>query len=168
VSGARELTPADRNRYIDVIQATIAGRVARIQSPSRQTVTLTSREGVIPFTIRNRLRRPVRLVLVLDGGPRVEFPGDVSRVPTTVEPGLHQVRLKVHTRSPGVVPVTVQVLSPDELLLVATSKVTVRSTAVSGIGYVLTIGAAGFLVIWWFRHWRRTRRTRQAEAVPSP
>jgi hypothetical protein len=40
--------------------------------------------------------------------------------------------------------------------------VTVRSTAVSGIGYVLTIGAAGFLVAWWFRHWRRTRRERQA------
>ena len=68
----------------------------------------------------------------------------------------------MRTRTPGVVPVTVRVMSPDQGLLIATSKVTVRSTAVSGIGYVLTIGAAGFLVAWWFRHWRRTRRERQA------
>jgi hypothetical protein len=157
VSGAQELPPATRDQYIDAIQATITNRVAKIQSPARQTVTLTSREGVIPFTVRNNLRRPVHLKLELDGGPRVEFPGGTSRS-FGVDPGIHQIRLPVSTRSPGVVPVTVRVMSPDSGLLIATSKVTVRSTAVSGIGYVLTVGAAGFLVVWWFRHWRRTRR----------
>jgi hypothetical protein len=162
VSGAQELTPAERNAYLDVIQATIGDRVAKIKSPARQTVTLTSREGSIPFTLLNGLTRPVSVLLELDGGPRVEFPGGETRKPFQVPPGVTQVKLRVSTRTPGVVPVTVRVMSPDQGLLIATSKVTVRSTAVSGIGYVLTIGAAGFLVAWWFRHWRRTRRERQA------
>jgi hypothetical protein len=167
VSGARELSPAERNRYLDVIQATIADRVARIKSPARQTVTLTSREGAIPFTLLNGLTRPVNVMVELDGGPRVEFPGGETRTALEVEPGVHQIKMRVSTRGPGVVPVTVRVMSPDQGLLIATSKVTVRSTAVSGIGYVLTIGAAGFLVIWWFQHWRRTRRERQA-ALSTP
>jgi hypothetical protein len=169
VSGAQELSPSTRNGYLDVIQATIADRVAKIQSPARQTVTLTSRDGVIPFTLVNRLTRPVKLLIEPDGGPRVEFPGQAERGPITVGPGLRQIKLKVSTRSPGVVPVTVRVMSPDQGLLIATSKVTVRSTAVSGIGYVLTIGAAGFLIAWWFRHWRRARRERQAApSTPLP
>ena len=36
---------------------------------------------------------------------------------------------------------------------------TVRSTAVSGVGLVLSVGAGLFLMVWWARHWRRTRRS---------
>jgi hypothetical protein len=65
-------------------------------------------------------------------------------------------------------PVTIQVTSPDGGLLVTSSRVTVRSTAVSGIGYVLSVGAGLFLVIWWFRHWRRARREHhQVTALPA-
>jgi hypothetical protein len=36
----------------------------------------------------------------------------------------------------------------------------VRSTAISGVGFLLSIGAGLFLAIWWARHWRSTRRSR--------
>jgi hypothetical protein len=163
-SGSADLEPAERSRYLEVIEETIGRRLDRIDSPESQTVTLTSREGVIPFTLRNELDQPVELLLELQGGSAIEFPGGADRLTERVEPGSRQIRLRVHTRSPGVIPVTVRVTSPDGGLLVTTSRVTVRSTAVSGIGYVLTIGAAGFLVVWWFRHWRRARRERRLAA----
>jgi hypothetical protein len=161
-SGAADLEPAARARYIDTIQATIAGRLAKIDSPGRQTVTLTSREGDIPFSLRNGLGVPVDLLLELDGGSQLEFPDGGDRQRIHVDPGTRPIGLRVRTRSPGVIPVTVRITSPDGGLLVATSRVTVRSTAVSGIGYVLSIGAALFLVVWWFRHWRRVLRERRA------
>jgi hypothetical protein len=161
VSGATELEPQVRDRYLTVVDAGIDTRVAQIESPVRQTVTLTSREGVIPFTIRNELPRPVDLVLELQAGSSLEFPGGENRA-ITVEPGSRQIRVPVKTLSPGVIPVTVRVTSPDGGLLFTSSRVTVRSTAVSGLGYVLSIGAALFLVVWWFRHWRRARRARHA------
>ena len=163
-SGADELTPAEQNRYLDVIHATIDRLIAAVQSPPRQSVTLTSNEGVIPFTLRNLLRQPVKVTLELEGTSRLEFPGGESRTEATVRPGTNQIRLRVRTRSPGVSPVTVRVTSPDGGLLVTTSRVTVRSTAVSGIGYVLSVGAVLFLVVWWFRHWRRARHEKHATA----
>jgi hypothetical protein len=166
VSGAAELGPATRDRYLRVIDTGIDTRLNRIESPDRQTVTLTSAEGVIPFTLRNRLDQAVVVRLELEGGSRLEFPGGVDHKEETVGPRTTtQIRLPVRTRSPGVIPVTVRVTSPDGGLLVDVSRVTVRSTAVSGLGYVLSIGAALFLVVWWFRHWRRTRRERHAAAT---
>jgi hypothetical protein len=38
------------------------------------------------------------------------------------------------------------------------SRVTIISTAFSGVGIVLSIGAALFLALWWLRHWRTARR----------
>jgi len=163
ISGAEELTPAERDAYLATIDATINRRIAAIQSPPKQSVTLTSNEGVIPFTVRNLLRQPVNVTLELEGTSRLEFPGGERRTEAIlVEPGTNQIPLRVHTRSPGVSPVTVRVTSPDGGLLVTTSRVTVRSTAVSGIGYVLSVGAALFLLVWWFRHWRRARSEKHA------
>ena len=53
----------------------------------------------------------------------------------------------------------------DGGVLLAEGRYTIRSTAVSGVGVVLTIGAAGFLALWWGRHLRRARRERREAAV---
>jgi hypothetical protein len=47
------------------------------------------------------------------------------------------------------------------------SRYTVRSTAVSGVGLALSIGAGVFLTVWWARHWRRTRRSKKLIATES-
>jgi hypothetical protein len=44
-------------------------------------------------------------------------------------------------------------------LLIGNTKFTVRSTATSGVGLLLSAGAALFLVLWWARHILRGRRT---------
>ena len=48
---------------------------------------------------------------------------------------------------------------PGQIVLGA-SRITVRSTAVSGVGLVLMGTAAGFLLVWWSRTIIRERRAR--------
>jgi len=160
LSADRDLDPPQRAAYLDVVRAGIERRVASLDAPTRQTVTLTAREGRVPLTLRNRLRRPVNVVVQLEASSRLEFP-DGDRVPVRLGPGTRQLRLRVRTRSPGDSPLTVRVTSPDGGLQVTSTRLVVRSTAVSGLGVGLSIGAAGYLVIWWARHWRRVRRDRR-------
>jgi hypothetical protein len=55
----------------------------------------------------------------------------------------------------------VSLVSPDGRLVVAQSRFTVRSTAFSGVGLVLTVGALVVLLGWWGRHHVRGRRNRR-------
>ncbi len=161
LSGSSSLSAPQQAAYLDSVRQGIEQRVASLDAPTRQTVTLTAREGRIPLTLRNRLARPVDVMVQLESSSRLEFP-DGDRVPVRLRPGTRQLRLRVRTRSPGDSPLTVRVLSPDGGLEVTSTRLVVRSTAVSGLGVGLSIGAAGFLVVWWARHWRRARRQRRA------
>jgi hypothetical protein len=46
------------------------------------------------------------------------------------------------------------------------ARYTVRSTVVSGVGIIITIGAGLFLAVWWITHWRKSRR-RPVTVLPS-
>ena len=59
----------------------------------------------------------------------------------------------------GLDPADVTVTSPDGSLTLAEVDYSIRSTAVAGVGIVLSAGAALFLMVWWARHWHRTRRS---------
>ena len=58
----------------------------------------------------------------------------------------------------------------DDIVLtrITSGEFNVRSTAVSGVGLVLTIAAGLFLLIWWGRHFRRTRRDKRLIASDHP
>jgi hypothetical protein len=67
----------------------------------------------------------------------------------------------VEARASGSFPLRITVTSPDGVLTVTRARVTVRSTFVSGVGVVLSVGALIFLVAWWGLHFRSTRRNRR-------
>jgi hypothetical protein len=67
----------------------------------------------------------------------------------------------VQARTSGAFPLRVRLLSPDGSLTLVQSRFTVRSTAASGVGIVLSTGAGGFLLLWWARHLVRGRRNRR-------
>ena len=70
-------------------------------------------------------------------------------------------RFAVQTRASGAFPLLVTLQSPDGSLIVSHTQITVRSTAASGVGLLLS-GAAGlFLLIWWGRHALHGRRARR-------
>jgi hypothetical protein len=164
LSGSASLAPTVRSSYIDSVLATVTARLAGVESQARQTVTLTSSEGVVPLTITSSLERTVQVRIELDADTRLDFTGDDEAL-YTLRPGSNEIRIPVRARSPGDTPVDVTVRTPDGTEQLAQVRITVRSTAISGLGLVLSIGAAAFLLLWWFRHWRRTRRDRRAAAA---
>jgi hypothetical protein len=94
---------------------------------------------------------------------QLEFPdGDVMT--ETLQPGGTPIRIPVRTRASGAFPLIIVVTSPDGSVVLERTRFDIRSTAVSGVGLVLSIGAGLFLALWWARHWRKTRRSRRLVA----
>ena len=92
---------------------------------------------------------------------KLEFPrGDtldyeLSRRNTTRQ-------FSVRARTAGTFPLRVVVTSPDGALVLGESRVTIRSTAASGVGVVLSVGALLLLLTWWARDvLRGERRSRR-------
>lgn len=171
VSGARSLTADEQAAYLDEVDRQVANAATGIVI-EQQAVNLTQREGVIPIALRNDLDTAVTVTIRFES-EKLEFPeGDsISQV---LEPGVTAVTIPVRARASGAFPVDVLVTSPDGLLL-GEGRFTVRSTAVSGLGIVLSILAALFLLLWWIRHFRQGRRERararseaEGEREPTP
>ena len=52
------------------------------------------------------------------------------------------------------------IVTPDGRITLGRTRITVRSTALSGVGVVLSVGALVFLLVWWGRHTLDARRGR--------
>jgi hypothetical protein len=140
------------------VTADIRAELAKIQAPARQTITLTARKGTIPFTLRNGSGHPVAVVVHLDSD-KLDFPGG-SAIPLELDDESTGINIAVEARASGAFPLQVEVTSPDGALVLARSRFTIRSTAFSGVGIVLSAGAGVFLLVWWARNWRLNRRAR--------
>jgi hypothetical protein len=131
--------------------------------PEDRSITLTAREGDIPVTITSRLGYPVRVVLQVSGRP-VEFPDGTSQELELRRENTTS-RFAVRAPSSGSFPIRIRLTTPAGDLTVASSRFTVRSTAISGVGTALSIGAALFLVVWWGNHLRGRRSKRLVPAA---
>lgn len=152
-------TARARSRWIQGVHGAIDDVLDDVRIPSRRSITVTARRGDVPIAIQSRSTLPLRAVVELDSGS-LDFPAGTTR-----EVHLDRIntstRFVVRARSSGTFPMRVRLLSPDGRLELAESRLIVRSTAFSGVGVVLSAGAALFLVLWWGRHVRRGRRARR-------
>lgn len=167
-AAARSLSNDDRVAIVEHTQGEIRALVGAVSLPSTQRVTLTSSSGDIPLTFTNSLPSDA-VVRVTVSSPKLDFPSG-STLDLVLSPGTTRASVAVTTRASGAFPMEVNVISPDGVLPVATSRIDVRSTAVSGWGLVLSIGAGVFLLVWWIRHFRHTRRARSLidlDATPN-
>jgi hypothetical protein len=160
VSGSVDLTENQRGGYLLSVGNVIRNQTSQVDIVDDGTVTLTSREGDIPITVRNDTGGPVEVELNFDSNNRLDFP-DGSHQRVTLEEGPNRIEVPVEARSSGSFPLRITATSPDGSLVVNRARVTVRSTFVSGVGVVLSVGALLFLVIWWALHFRSTRRNRR-------
>jgi hypothetical protein len=157
-----DLRPRDRTRYLEGAAGQLATELQGITMPQNRSITLTAREGEIPVTVTRRLPYPVRAVLRLESDT-LDFPQAPSRdlaltrLNTTAQ-------FTVRAQSSGSFPLRVRLESPEGGLVLAESRFTVRSTAISGVGTGLSIGAAVFLLIWWGNHLRGRRSRRLVPA----
>ncbi len=159
------LTPSERTaetgrlvslRRVSTINAAVSTLAADVTAPGSRTITLTSRKASIPISIENASDRTMRVRVALDSQKLVFPDGDSQLV--DLAPGNTTTVFNVETRISGTFPVTISVTAPDGGLELQAARYTVRSSAVSGVGLILTIGAALFLGLWWITHWRRNRQ----------
>ena len=157
-SAARDLTPASSTAILDNASRRIDSVGAQITLPQSQNVTLTSSSGKIPLVLTNAL--PVEAhVRVKVSSAKLEFPqGNVLDM-VLAPSGTTRTDIEVTTRASGAFPLDISVSSADGALPLTTSRYNVRSTAISGWGLILSIGAGLFLLLWWARHWRTSRRS---------
>ena len=160
IAAADDLPVADREADLLGVEAQLRRRFSAIATPPRDKVTLGAREATFPITITSKLNYPVRVVIELDATDRLEFPHD--RIAKELQNGRTVADIRVRTRASGDTPVRITVRSPDGRVILAESQYTIRSTAVSGVGILLTIGAAGFLAVWWARSWWQSRKAPRA------
>jgi hypothetical protein len=152
-------TPDDqRAAYVDRVLGA-AGELADVVTlPDEFRITLTTRSSTIPVTLTNLSDDDLRVRIRLDGD-QLEFP-DGDRFDQVLAPGTTRVEVPVRVRTSGAFSLDVTVTSPDDALVLDTTTFDVRSTAISGVGLVLSVGAGLFLAVWWAGHWRRARRSR--------
>jgi hypothetical protein len=158
-------TPTDRrDEAMAVVEAVLGEAFGGVRLSGDRNLNLTSRRGTLPITIENANPFPVDLV-VRTRSDRLRFP-DGDELPVTVEAGdLLRIDVPVEALATGSVPVFVELWTPDGIARLDLTQLNVRSTAISGVGIVLSLGALAVLLVWWVRHWRRTRRDRTVDPV---
>ena len=153
-----------RDLYLQGVQATIDAQLDAVDMPEGRSITLTSREGEIPVTFQNHTGHPLKVVVKLQSD-KLEFPGGTTRVLDLTRLNTTE-RFPVVARTSGTFPIRIVLESPDGKLTIGRARMTVRSTATSGLGVVISTGAVLFLALWWGRHTVKGRRARRLIEAP--
>lgn len=159
LSESRTLGRAGRRTYLDGAAERIAAAAANVRVLGDRMFRLTARDGTIPLTFLNDNPYDVDV--------RVSLASDKLRF---TDAGLDRVTLRanrpttvtvpVKALTSGAFPMLITLSSPDGKLQLGRSRFTITSTVASGLGILLSAGAALFLLLWWGSHWRTVRRAR--------
>jgi Family of unknown function (DUF6049) len=158
VSTGTETPDGQRPAYVYRVDAALGVASGAVTLPDQFRITLTSRSSTIPVALENLSDQNLTVRVTLDSD-QLEFPEGRVLTPT-LAPGTTRLEVPVRVRTSGAFTLDVAVTSPDGSIVLDTSTFDVRSTAISGVGLVLSIGAGVFLLVWWGRHWRNARRSR--------
>lgn len=150
--------PREGAAQLAAANTTMDAFIAKVRAPVSRTLTLTSRTGVVPLSFQNDTGQPLQVRLRLRSD-RLTFPDGKEQI-LDLPPNNTTVQVRVNATSPGSFPLFLSVTSVDGRIVIERTRITVRSSVVSGIGIALTATAGVFLVVWWVTHWRRTRRRR--------
>jgi len=156
-----QLHPAGQARGVAGFERSLAGQLALISLAAGRTITLTSRSATIPVTILSAAHYTVQGTLTLSSDKLVFPPPGATRSHVVIDHPTNAVRFAVVARTSGDLPLSVSFVSPNHGLVIAHGELTVRSTATSVVGVVLTLAAAAVLLGWWARTWRAKRRDRR-------
>ncbi len=150
----RQRNPTDRRRALELLDSQLDDDMSVIELHNGRSVTLAARSAPIPIVVENNSSGP-RQVLLRFNSDKVVATEDRQLV--TVQPGTSALEVELETRSLGVSPLEVSVWTPDGVLLLADTRYQIRSTAVPGLGLLVSIGAVGLLGAWWVIDVRRRR-----------
>lgn len=143
-------------RYLDGALGVVRQAVAKVEGPPQQTVTLIGRRANVPVTFVNHSDHELRVEVRLQSD-KLLFPEGRRRA-LVLLPKSTTSSFRIEARTRGSFPLFVTVTSPDGEIVVSRTEMTIRSTATSWVGRVLTIAAGVFLLTWWGLHFRGARR----------
>jgi hypothetical protein len=164
---AEDLRPGQQAGIVTNASAAINAQLAQIAVAGDRTITLTSQRGRVPVTIVSAAPYPVRGELTLTSD-KLLFANHATSVtlPVTLTAATpahaNVVYVNVQARASGIFKVDVVLRSPVGGMVLSSGQVSVRSTATSVVGIVLSLGAVAVLAAWWIRTSRKRRRARRA------
>lgn len=169
VAMSADLTREERSRYLGAVTERVAGAAAKVRVLGDRTYRLTAREGTVPLTLVNDNDFDVVVdidltsdKLAFTDAEDTDALGSHQIDDVVVEAGGTVTRaVPVKARTSGTSSLRVAMRSPDGAVVLASTTITITSTFASWVGIVLSIGAAGFLLLWWASHFRTVRRARK-------
>lgn len=157
---------ARRDAAMDTVEEVLGTAFGSVRLSGERNLNLTSRRGTVPVTVENANPFPVDVV-IRTSSDRLRFPAG-GDLPVTVAAGdAVRVDVAVEALATGSVPVAVDLWTPDDAIRLDGRQLNVRSTAVSGVGLLISVGALAVLVVWWTRSWRRGRRGPAPDPGPA-
>lgn len=160
-----DLDPATATAFVDRVDQEILDLSSGIEIADGDRITLTDRRTDLPLTIVNRQSLPLNVELLLTA-EKLRFP-DGDRLSLVLLPGDNPITIPVETLASGDARVTATVVSPGGYFELGTGTVDIRSTAISGLGLVISIAALVVLAVWWIRTILRVRHNRHAATVSA-
>lgn len=162
-SEAAGLRASDQLRLAAAAGSALDDQLAKLAVSGDQSLTLTARKARIPVTIDSAATYPVSAVLTLSSDKLIFTNGQTRfSQPVDLDHSTNVVYVDVRTRVSGEFKVAVEVRSPAGGLVLTDGILSVRSTATSVVGVLLTLGAIAVLVGWWVRTGVRRRAARRA------
>ena len=161
----RSLSAAEQAGYASDASHRIDADLHKISVPKPRSLTVTARQANIPLRFTNDLNRDARVRLHLRS-PRLEFSSGQVRT-LVLKPGTTRIDVPVRVQASGQFLLTVELRSADDELVIAAGRQSIRSTAFSGVGLILSGGALVVLVVWWIRTLRTRTVERTDERLPE-
>jgi hypothetical protein len=158
-SEAQGLSGAARSAALGRFDRAFTHLLSAVSLATEHTITFTASTAPIPITVLSTAPYPVHVVLSVQSD-KFTFSGG-GAVKLTLDRATTPIRVQAHARTSGDrLPVEVTLRTPDGLLVIAHTTLTVHSTSISIVGIALTVLAGLVLLMWWARTWRRSRRRR--------
>ena len=150
-------SPAERQSLAATARASVLENLDGLELAEPGLITVTSHRADLPVTVRNGSR--------FDLDVRVGIRGeDVARTgsaPLVVQIAAGETKdmgVPVELRRSGTIEAELYLETPDGRIRLEQRTVRLRSTAISGLGVLLSVAALAFLALWWARSVRNRRR----------
>ncbi len=150
-----DLAPPERHRALLLFSEDLAGEIEVLALPVAQPVTMAASVGEVPVIIESRAAGPRRVMLQFRSD-KVIVEQDQQLV--LLDPGISSIDVKVQARTLGSSQLQMSVWTPDGRQVLASNQFQIRSTAVPGLGVLISIVAVALLIVWWVLDHRRRRR----------
>ncbi len=161
-SEATGLRAYEQDKLVAAANGALDAQLATLTVSGDQSLTLTARKARIPVTIDSTAAYPVSAVLTLSSDKLIFTNGQTHFAqPVDLDHSTNVVYVDVRTRVSGEFKVAVEVRSPTGGLVLTDGVLSVRSTATSVVGILLTLGAIAVLGGWWIRTSRQKRAARR-------